>query len=331
MLSPKPVWNLTERFDALDNSRHAMRFANREVRQFKPDEPLETPQQLAYALRCEYDDQETAAYQLAGLVDLPGADQIEALVFGLWQGDEGVCTGESSSENLVTTLSAIRDRLPNLKALFIGDITWEECEISWLVQSDLSPILQAYPQLEMLQVRGGTGLTFENAARHDRLKALILETGGLSRDTVHQVYAWRFPSLEHLEFWFGSEDYGGNCWDSDLSPILENLCFPDLTYLGLRNSQFSEEMIDRLVQSPLLAKLQVLDLSMGVLSDAGAAKLLDCPAIRELETLHVSANYLSSGMVDQLRSLGIQVISTEQREEEDDEEPQYRRYCAVTE
>ena len=318
-----------------------MRFANRAVQQVQeldPTQPLEAPQQFAYAIRCEQDEEEKMADRLAKLVDLPGADQIEALVIGLWYpSDMGAVIGEVpkeeySSEALVSTLSSMRDRLPNLKALFIGDVHSEESEISWLEQSDLSPILQAFPQLEMLQVRGGTGLKFENAAKHDRLKALILETGGLSRDTVHQIYAWRFPALEHLEFWFGSEDYGGNCWDSDLSPILEDLRFPNLIYLGLRNSQFADEMIDRLVQSPLLEKLQVLDLSMGALSDAGAVKLLDCPAIRELETLHVSLSFLSSGMVDRLRALGIQVISGEQNPYDDDhEDSRFHRYCAVSE
>lgn len=331
MLAAEPVWTLTERLDRLNNNDHVTRFANREVREFNPDQPLETPQQFAYVLRCDYDDEEMVADYLAKLVDLPGANQIEALVIGLWQGNDDICTGDSSSEGLVATLSSLSDRLPGLKALFIGDITCEECEISWLVQSDMSPILQAYPQLEILQVRGGTGLKFENAANHDRLKALILETGGLNRNTVDQVYAWRFPALEHLEFWFGSDNYGGDCWEQDLSPVLEDLCIPNLVYLGLRNSQFADEMVDRLARSPLLGGLQVLDLSMGTLSDAGAAKLLDCPAIRDLETLNVSQSYLSVAMIDQLRSLGIDIIAAEQRQEEDEEDPQYRRYCVVSE
>jgi hypothetical protein len=36
-------------------------------------------------------------------------------------------------------------------------------------------------------------------------------------------------------------------------------------------------------------------------------------------------------MIDQLSALGIQVMAMEQRQEEDEEDPSDRRYCAVTE
>jgi hypothetical protein len=333
---PPPLWNLTERLAGYPGYRpgHVIRFANRDVQEFQPGEPLSSapshPQQTAYALRCDYDNNDMGD-RLDALLDTLGTEAIEALVVGAWGDGEGVCTGDSSSRGLVERLVSLRDRLTNLKALFIGDITFEECEISWLMQSDMSPILQAYPHLELLQVRGGTGLAFQPASKpvHERLQALIIETGGLSRETVLQLYEWHFPALEHLELWFGSDNYGGDCWEQDLSPILDDLKFPNLTYLGLRNSQFTNELMDRLVRSPLLAGLQVLDLSLGTLSDEGAAKLLDCPAIRDLEILNVSESYLSGALIDQLRSLGIQVIADEQRSQE--EEYNNERYCVVSE
>ncbi|MBW4694065.1 MAG: STM4015 family protein [Lyngbya sp. HA4199-MV5] len=329
-----PQWNLTERLVGYPgySGNHATRFADRDVQEFQPEQSLANPQQVAYAFRCDYDDDAEVLFnRLNALLATPEAEQIEALVFGTWDDGEGVCTGDTSSQAFVARLVSFRDRLPNLKALFIGDITSEECEISWLAQSDMSPVLQAYPQLELLQVRGGMGLQFtptENAV-HEHLKALIVETGGLSRETVQQIYAWDLPALEHLELWFGSENYGGDCWEQDLAAILDELIFPGLTYLGLRNSQFADDLIDRLVRSPLLAGLQVLDLSMGTLTDDGAAKLLECDAIRDLETLNVSESYLSGAMIDQLRALGIQVIADEQRVEEYEEYEE--RYCAVSE
>ena len=326
-------WTLTERLAGYGgyNGAHSIRFANRVVQEFHPDTPLGDPTETTYALRCDYDDDHNTIDILDQLLEHAEPGAIESLVFGLWGNSEGVCTGDESSKLVVDGLIARTDRLPNLKAVFIGDITYEECEISWLVQSDMSPLLQAYPKLELLQVRGGDRLAFENPGTHNHLNALIIETGGLSRDTVHQIYQWKFPALNHLELWFGSEDYGGNCWDRDLPPILDGLCFPRLDYLGLRNSKFADEMIDRLVRSPLLERLRVLDLSMGTLGDDGAAKLLNCRAIAELDTLNVSENYLSESMVEQLRSLNITVIADEQREEEDDEDPAYRRYCVVSE
>ncbi|NEZ63990.1 HEAT repeat domain-containing protein [Leptolyngbyaceae cyanobacterium CCMR0082] len=328
-----PGWNLTERLAGYGGyeGKHTTRFANRTVQEFQHDQSLANPQNTAYALRCDYDDDESLVEVLQQLVNRPEATDIEALVLGLWQGDGDVCTEESSTAKLVSTLAEINDRLPNLKALFIGDITYEECEISWLQQSDMSPLLLAYPQLEILQVRGGTGLTFTTPAKHDYLKALILETGGLSRDTVYQIYNWKLPALEHLEFWFGSDNYGGDCWEQDLEPVLDNLCFSNLAYLGLRNSKFTNELIERLVKSALLPRLRVLDLSLGTLSDAGATELLASPAIRDLEILNVSESYLSDALIEQLTTLGMQIIADGQRQEEEDEDPEFRRYCVVSE
>jgi hypothetical protein len=330
------IWNLTERLNARSYGDHALQFANRDVQTLTPAQlntasPIELSPHIAYALRCAWDDTDTVADRLVQLLNSPNTDQIEALVIGLWADSEGICVGDDSTTDLVTALINASDRLPNLKALFIGDITSEECEISWLVQSDISPVLQAYPQLEMLQVRGGTGLRFEAKASHANLKALILETGGLSRETVYQLYDWQFPALEHLEFWFGSENYGGDCWEHDMAAILEDLKFPNLTYLGLRNAQFTHELMERLVRSPLLPRLQVLDLSMGTLGDDAAMTLLECLAVRDLTTLNVSESYLSGGMIEQLQTLGIQVIAVAQRDEEEEEDPADRRYCAVSE
>lgn len=329
-----PMWNLTERLSGYPgySGSYVTRFANRDVQEFQVGQALSDPQHTAYALRCDYDDPQHALInRLNLLLDTVEAEQIEALVFGMWDDGEGVCTGEASSKEFVEQLVSLRDRLTNLKALFIGDITSEDCEISWLQQSDMSPILRAYPQLEVLQVRGGEGLQFTPAedAVHENLKALIVETGGLRRETVLQIYEWDFPALEHLELWFGSENYGGDCWEQDLSPILDDLIFPNLIYLGLRNSQFTDDVIDRLVGSPLLAGLQVLDLSLGTLSDHGAAKLLEYSEVRDLEILNVSESYLSGAVIDQLQALGIQVIATDQRTEDEDYADD--RYCAVAE
>lgn len=83
--------------------------------------------------------------------------------------------------------------------------------------------------------------------------------------------------------------------------------------------------------SPLLEQLQVLDLSMGTLSDLGAEVLLNCSAVNQLDTLDVSANFLSDEMIAQLSQLSCRVIAGEQKEEYEEEEEEFRRYCSVAE
>jgi hypothetical protein len=324
-----PLWNLTERFIRFPAyiNRHVTHFANRKVQEFPTTQPASDIQNVAYALRCDnYENQ--LAWDLEELVNEVGGDRVEALVFGYWAIEDDV-RYEDSSE-LVELLVEWSDRLPNLKALFIGDITSEESDIFWIKQSDLSPILPAYPRLEILQVRGGKALKFSpvatigDTARHDSLRALIVETGGLNRSTLDQICSWDFPALEHLELWCGTHMSGLECSGEDFSPILEDLKFPKLTYLGLRNSQVTDEIVRDLVRSPILAGLQVLDLSLGNLSDEGAAKLLECPAIRDLETLNVSNSYLSGVSIYELRSLGIEVLADNQQYED-------RRYSTAGE
>ncbi|WP_099066026.1 STM4015 family protein [Nostoc linckia] len=317
-------WNLEERFEKYQES-DITQFANRQVVDFEKNIGILEPVNKAYALRYEYDNEEDLPSQISRLLQEPNADKLEALVFGLWAESY-----ERDSSEIVQTLVDAKKYLTNLKAVFIGNIAYNECEISWIQQSDISPILQAYPKLEILQVRGGDGLHFSPPVRHNNLKALIVETGGLSRDTVAQICNMNLPALEHLELWFGSEDYGGDCWVEDIHPILFEDKFPNLTYLGLRNSQFTDEIVNAIVTSPIINSISVLDLSMGTLSDAGAEELLNCEAINYLDILNVSESFLSQEMIHKLSGLDVRVLANHQKKEDDDSYI-HGRYCSVAE
>lgn len=320
-------WNLFERLDEYLGYKgmHAEQFANQQVVEFDSYASIIDPVGTAYALRYDYDEAKDVVDKLERLLQNPKAGEIEALVFGRWSEQ----MYDNSSSSLVNALVDAKQQLSSLKALLIGDIAYDEYEISWIVQSDISPILAAYSQLEILQVRGGDGLAFSSPLQHDNLEALIVETGGLSKTTVAEICALNLPALEHLELWFGSENYGGNCWIEDLTPILTEQKFPNLKYLGLRNSQFSDEIALAVVQSPLINSLQVLDLSMGTLSDEGAIALFNCPAVNQLDILNVSENFLSNEMIERLSGLEVQVMANEQKVEDDS----YinSRYCSVAE
>ncbi|MEH1940445.1 MAG: STM4015 family protein [Nostoc sp.] len=322
-------WNLQERLNKYRGYQgmNVPQFANRQVVEFDANVGLVEPVNNAYAIRCEHDDEEEEDLptKFNRLIQKPNAEKLEALIFGLW----GEAYGRDSS-SIVEVLVDAKQGLNNLKAVFIGDIAPDECEISWIRQSDISPILKAYPKLEILQVRGGDGLQFSPPIRHNHLKALIVETGGLSRDTVAQICQMNLPALEHLELWFGSEDYGGNCWLEDLNPIIFEEKFPNLTYLGLRNSQFTDEIVSAIVGSPVIDYISVLDLSMGTLSDAGAEKLLNCSAINNLDILNISESFLSQGMIEKFSELDVRVLANNQKKEEYDSYI-HSRYCSVSE
>ncbi len=184
----------------------------------------------------------------------------------------------------MATLVKNKHRLPELVALFVGDIGQEENEISWIEQPDLSPLLAAFPKLELLRVKGAQGLSFDKPG-HKTLRALGIESGGLGADVLRQLCRAKFPSLEHLELWLGIENYGGDCQVNDLQPILKGKLFPRLKYLGLRNSEIADEIAGVIVNAPVVRQIETLDLSLGTLTDEGAVALLDLPQNANLKRM----------------------------------------------
>jgi hypothetical protein len=307
---------------------HVTRFAGKPVADWDPEVGLTDPEGTIYRLRLSYDEADAGQRwtdRLALLLADPGAGRLGGLVAGYWD----ILNHEPTSAPIVEALVAARERLPALRALFIGDIVREEHEISWIVQSDLSPLFNAYPRLEHLCVRGGEGLTL-GALAHDRLRELTLQTGGLDGQVIREVGAARLPALEHLELWLGTEDYGGTATVEDLAPILAGGAFPRLHTLGLRDSAIADEVAAALAGAPLLERLRVLDLSLGTLTDAGAEALLASPALARLERLDVHHHYCSPAVVARLEALGIAVDASEPQEADESGGEVYR-YVAVSE
>ncbi|MEU8765247.1 hypothetical protein [Streptomyces sp. NPDC048659] len=135
---------------------------------------------------------------------------VRAVVVGGWEE-----AYDTSSAAIVKALVGANDRLTGLEAVFLGDMTVEDCEISWIIQSDVTPLLAAYPALRELGVRGGTGLAFPPVT-HGALRALVVETGGLGAEVVRGVAASDLPALERLELWLGTEEYGADTTVTDL-------------------------------------------------------------------------------------------------------------------
>lgn len=241
--------------------------------------------------------------------------EVRELRIGTW--DE---LGNQGSEEVVALLCEAADRLPELRALHLGDIPWEQSEISWITQSDVTPLLEAFPRLRRLVVRGG-GVRLR-PVRHDALRLLRIETGGLPASTARAVGAADLPSLHHLELWMGEEEYGADSTVDDLAGILSGERLPSLRHLGLQNSEYQDAIAAAVATAPVLPRLRSLDLSMGTLGDAGAAALLAGRSLAHLETLDLSHHFMSDEVMGrvrrQLSALGVAVDLDEQLEEEHD-------------
>ncbi|MCP4689273.1 MAG: hypothetical protein GY859_14560 [Desulfobacterales bacterium] len=251
-------------------------------------------------------------------------EEVSGIVIGTW---EEMASSETGSGPIVRTLVEAREKLPDLKGVFLGDVIYEESEISWIQQSDMSPLLAAFPELETLRVRGNENLSLGDL-KHPGLKSLIVETGGLSGKVVRQVASADLPELEHLELWLGVEEYGGDAAMDDLAPILSGTLFPKLRCLGLRDSIMADDIARAISNAPILRRIRRLDLSLGALTDEGGKALLDNPGLSSLESIDLHHHYLSNEMMAALRDSGLNVNLDDQQEDEEDEE---YRYPAVTE
>ncbi|TDC82248.1 STM4015 family protein [Actinomadura sp. 7K507] len=193
------------------------------------------------------------------------------------------------------------DRLPDLESLFLGDIVAEEVEISWIPQSDVTPLFAAFPGLRRLDVRGGDGLSL-SPVRSEALRTLRFETGGLPREVVQALGESELPSLEHLDLWLGSAAYGGDARIADLEPILNGGRLTSLTHLGLEDSEIQDEVAAAVAEAPVVARLRTLSLAMGLLTDTGAEALLSGQPLTHLERLDLHHHFLSAAMMGRLEA-----------------------------
>ncbi|MCF2525684.1 STM4015 family protein [Yinghuangia soli] len=240
--------------------------------------------------------------------------KVTALVIGAWTEDM------SDPNPLHARLAADADRFPALRHLFLGDIVSEESEISWIDMGALTPLLAAFPLLEELSARGGTepepnegegeggededGDTARALVpfRHEHLRSLAFESGGLPAHIVRAVGRSDLPALERLDIMMGVDEYGGDTTVDDLTEILAGTRLPSLRHLGLLNSEQQDEIAAAVAGAAVTARLESLDLSMGTLSDEGAEALLAGQPLGHLKTLKVDHHFLSEPMADRIKA-----------------------------
>ncbi|MGP2439904.1 STM4015 family protein [Streptomyces sp. JW3] len=281
------------------------------------DRPLPAdPGSVAWRLRCGQGAENEDAYDYWNrFFATAPLDGIRALLIGSpWYGFDG--------GGLDDSMPMMAERLTGLEALFLGDVDMEESEVSWIEQSDLTPVLDAFPGLRELGVRGGTDLEFP-VVRHEGLRTLRFESGGLPRQVVRNVAASDLPALQYLEMWLGVEDYGGDATVADLRPLLAGDRLPALRHLGLQNSLFQDDIAAAVAQAPVVARLDTLRLSMGSLGDEGAEALLRGRPLTHLRYVDLHHHYLSDAMMlrvwEALEPAGVRVDLSGQNGDEDDD------------
>ncbi|MBB6118135.1 STM4015 family protein [Nocardiopsis algeriensis] len=261
------------------------------------------PGSVAWRLRTTYGERFSEYFsRFLSEVD---TGQVGALVIGCWD-EEIYETPPVVPRDLLIEHAAA---FPALRSLFFGDVVMEEAEVSWIQQTDLAPLAAAFPELAELAVRGsGDPEMAQDELRlhvpsHPSLRSLTVQGGGLPGHLSREIASSGLPALERLELWLGVENYRGDTAPEDLAPVLSGEAFPRLRHLGLRNAEHTDRWVPELVRAPLLERLEVLDLSLGTLTDEGARSLLDrIDAFAHLERLDLHHHYLSDETAERVRA-----------------------------
>ena len=276
----------------------------------------------------EIDEQgKSCETMVADILGDPEFSDLEEVVIGCW--GEAWDDGEGADQ-IINDIIENKEKFTHIKSLFIGDMDFEECEVSWIIQGDYEKLFEAMPQLEKLTIKGSTGLKL-GKVNASNLRSLEIICGGLPKEVIQSVRDAKLPALEELRLYIGVEDYGFDGSIADIKELLEKSDFPKLKILGLCDSEIQDEICEAVFASKYIKQIERLELSMGSLTDKGGQLLLDkLPEFPNVKELDVHYHYLSDDMMEKLENLPIEVDADEQNEPDEwDDEVYY--YPMLTE
>ncbi|GMU59490.1 MAG: hypothetical protein AMXMBFR34_12530 [Myxococcaceae bacterium] len=235
--------------------------------------------------------------------------------------------GDPNEDDLQDLIELLGEKAPpTTRKISFGD---NVDQISWHHTGSLANLWKGVPHLRTLEIETGQFEVGKMVA--PELERAIFITGGLSAECGKGIATAQMPAIKHLEIYYGTEDYGGTCGVDEVRPLLERDDLKHLEYLGLKNCEFADELAAALPGAKVLQGLKTLDLSLGTMSDAGAASLAKAKAyLQHLDCLDLTRNYLTDEGIALVKGLCKKVITANQEEGDEDDDEVYR-YAAIRE
>lgn len=264
----------------------------------------------------DYEDYEDGGKSSETMVEDILADPEFALLTEVIIGDWGDAW-EEDCQAIIDGIVKNADRFSHIERLFIGNMDFESCEVSWIMQGDYSRLWGAMPQLKALTIKGSTELSL-GKIEHENLEELTIICGGLPEEVLMSIQEAHLPNLRKLLLYLGVEDYGFEGDAGRIRTFLEKADFPKLTYLGLTDSEIQDELVEVVLESKFIDQIVTLDLSMGSLTDKGGELLFTkLPTYPNIEVLDVHYHYMSDEMVRKLEKLNEHHIEVDASEREE--------------
>ncbi len=260
----------------------------------------------------DYDEGKGPATMVEEILADPEFPQVTQLIIGSWG---SAC--EDDCQEILDGIRANKDKFAHVESLFVGDMDYEECEVSWILQGNYSDFWEAMPQLKELTIKGSMDLVLGDIV-HQNLEALTIICGGLPVSVIQSIKKAKLPGLKKLVLYIGIENYGFDGNKDTIKALLEESDFPKLEYLGIEDSEIQDELAEVVLESKYMKQLHTLDLANGTLTDKGGELLLGkLPSYPNIKVLDVHYHYMSEEMEEKLKALPIEVDTSESNEPEE--------------
>lgn len=260
----------------------------------------------------EYEDGKNEKTMVKDILADPEFTGLDELIIGSWGS-----AYEDDCQPIIDDIARNADQFSHITKLFVGDMDYEECEVSWIMQGNYSKLWKAMPQLKELTIKGSMDLTL-GEIEHENLESLTIICGGLGTDVIKEIEKAKLPGLKKLLLYIGVEDYGFDGDAGTIKELLENSDFPNLSYLGIVDSEIQDELAQVVLECKYIHQIETLDLSCGTLTDKGGSLLLEkLPELSNIKKLDVHHHYLSDEMMEKIGKLSLEVDVSEQEEAEE--------------
>lgn len=242
----------------------------------------------------------------------PDFSQVTDVTIGSWGS-----AWEDNCQMILDDIADNKDKFAHVQQLFVGDMDYEDCEVSWIMQGNYGRLWKALPGLKELTIKGSTDLSL-GEVEHENLEALTIICGGLPVSVLEEIQKAKLPNLKKLVLYIGVENYGFDGDEDTIRTFLEKSDFPKLTHLGIEDSEIQDQLTQVVLESKYMGQIHTLDLANGTLTDKGGALLLEkIPSYPNIKVLDIHYHYLSDTMAQQLKGLPIQVDASEANEPEE--------------
>lgn len=263
----------------------------------------------------DYDQTESGDKSASTMIDDilrdPDLSGLKELIIGNW----GDCY-DSSCQPIIDGIVAHADRFSHIEKLFIGDMDYEECEVSWIIQGNYSRLWAALPDLKELTIKGSTELELGTIS-HSTLESLTIICGGLPDNVIEAIRDASLPNLKKLLLYVGVENYGFEGDENTIRTLLEKSNFPKLEYLGIVDSEIQNAIAAAVLDCKYMKQLHTLDLSCGTLTDEGGSLLLEkLPEYPNIKKVDLHYHYLTDKMTAKLKKLPVEINLSEQNKAE---------------